>query len=102
MPKKNAPRILLLSLFVLFLTTWSGAQSSQTLVTSSADAGSSSPAPTEQLEMRDELRALRAEVERLRSEVEQQKSTAPVSTRVEPAPTATGAGPNVPTVAAAN
>jgi hypothetical protein len=54
--------------------------------------------------MRNELKALRAEVERLRAEVEQQKSAAPADERSEPVPVSarTGAGPNVPTVTAAN
>ncbi len=75
MRKKNVPQVLLLSTFVLFLTAWAGAQSTQGAVTSSANAGSSLAAPTEQQEMRDELRALRVEVERLRAEVEQQRGT---------------------------
>jgi hypothetical protein len=68
------------------------------------DAGSSSPAPTEQQEMRDELKALRAEVERLRAEVEQGRSTAPAHDRSEAslAPVKTDPGPSVPAVTAAN
>ena len=64
----------------------------------SVDTGSSSAAPTEQQEIRDELKALRAEVERLRAEVEQHRSTTPADDR-EPA--ATG-GPSIPAVTAAN
>ena len=105
MRKKNVPQVLLRSTFVLFLTAWAGAQSTQGTVTSSANAGSSLAAPTEQQEMRDELRALRVEVERLRAEVEQQRST-PARDRSEassaPAPERTGPGPNVPAVTAAN
>jgi len=104
MLKKNAFRVRLLAPFIIFLTTWSGAQSSQAVATSSADDGSSSPAPTEQQEMREELRALRAEVERLRAEVEQGKSPARVSDGNEalPAPAKAGSGPNVPAVTAAS
>jgi TolA-binding protein len=105
MRKKNVPQVLLLSTFVLFLTAWAGAQSTQGTVTSSANAGSSLAAPTEQQEMRDELRALRVEVERLRAEVEQQKGT-PANDSSEassaPAPERTGPGPNLPAVTAAN
>jgi hypothetical protein len=105
MRKKNVPQVLLLSTFVLFLTAWAGAQSTQGAVTSSANAGSSLAAPTEQQEMRDELRALRVEVERLRAEVDQQRGT-PARDRSEassaPAPERTGPGPNVPAVTAAN
>jgi TolA-binding protein len=105
MRKKNVPQVLLLSTFVLFLTAWAGAQSTQGTVTSSANAGSSLAAPTEQQEMRDELRALRVEVERLRAEVDQQRGT-PARDRSEassaPAPERTGPGPNVPAVTAAN
>jgi Putative beta-barrel porin-2, OmpL-like. bbp2 len=104
MLRKNVHRVLLLLPFVLFLATWSGAQSSLAVVTPSAGAGSSTPAVTEQQEMRDELKALRAEVERLRAEVEQQKGTAPAHDRSEalPAPVKTGPGPNVPSVTAEN
>src|SRR5271169_6399854 len=101
MEKKSALQVLLLSMFVL-PTAWAGAQSTQNAATSSANTGSSSAAPTEQQEMRDELKALRAEVERLRAEVEQQKTTAPIPVRVEPVAGVTGAGPNVPSVTAAN
>jgi hypothetical protein len=69
----------------------------------SANTGSSSAAPTEQQEMRDELKALRAEVERLRAEVEQGKSPAPTDrSEVAPAQARTGPGPNLPSVTAAN
>ena len=74
MRRKQGPQVLLLSMFVLLLPAWARAQFKESI--SSANTASSSAAPTEQQEMRDELRALRAEVERLRSEVEQQKSTA--------------------------
>ena len=100
MPKKIFFQVsfLLLLMFAL-LPALTRAQSTQGAATSSANTASSSTAPTEQQEMRDELRALRTEVERLRAEVEQQKST-PASKRVEPA--ATGAGPNVPSATASN
>ena len=71
--RKSIFQALLLSMFVLSLAGWAGGQSIQSAVPSSPTA-SSSAAPTEQQEMRDELKALRAEVERLRAEVEQQKS----------------------------
>ncbi|MFZ0770637.1 MAG: outer membrane beta-barrel protein [Candidatus Sulfotelmatobacter sp.] len=103
--RKNALQVFLLSMFVLLLPAWAGAQSNQDAATSSSNAGSSSAAPTEQQEMRDELKALRAEVERLRAEVEQQKGTAPSYDRSEAAPGAparTGPGPSLPTVTAAN
>jgi HAMP domain-containing protein len=111
MRRKSVLKALLLATFVLFLTAWSGAQSTQNAAMSSANTGSSSAAPTEQQEMRDELKALRAEVERLRAEVEQQKGTAPSDDRVNdrsqlapvaPAPMKTGPGPNVPAVTATN
>jgi len=98
----KALQVLLLSMFVLFLTAWARAQSTLGAATSSANTSTSSAASTEQQEMRDELKALRAEVERLRAEVEQQKNTAPSSVRGEPVPATTGAGPNVPSVTAAN
>src|ERR1700674_2263806 len=106
-PEVMRRKIVLLSMFVLFLTAWSGAQSTRGAAPSSANNGSSSIAPTEQQEMRDELRALRAEVERLRAEVEQQKSATPVSdTRANDAsgvaPVPIGPGPNVPSVTASN
>ncbi|MHB8218414.1 MAG: outer membrane beta-barrel protein [Candidatus Sulfotelmatobacter sp.] len=69
---------------------------------SAANTSASSAVPTEQQEMREELKALRAEVERLRTEVEQQKNTAPISARSEPVPATTGVGPNVPSATAAN
>jgi hypothetical protein len=76
MRKKCVLQILFVSMFVLFLTAWAGAQSEKES-TSSANAASSASQQTEQQELRDELRALRAEVERLRAEVEGQKSAAP-------------------------
>jgi hypothetical protein len=86
---------------VLFLTLWSGAQSTQDAAMSCATAGSSSASPTEQQEMRDELRALRAEVELLRAAVEQQRHTTPANDHGELVPEATtGAGPNVPSLRA--
>ena len=111
MRRKSVLKALLLPMFVLFLTAWSGAQSAQNAASSSANAGSGSAAPTEQQEMRDELKALRAEVERLRAEVEQQKGTTPPDDRANdrsqlapaaPAPVKTGPGPNVPAVTATN
>jgi hypothetical protein len=111
MQKKSVLQVLLLSTFVLFLKAWAGAQSIPNGVTSSLHTDSSSAAPTEQQEMREELKALRAEVERLRAEVEQQKTGAapagaPSNDRSEaataPAPERTGPGPNVPAVTAAN
>ncbi|MGD0569001.1 MAG: outer membrane beta-barrel protein [Candidatus Sulfotelmatobacter sp.] len=109
MRRKNALQVLLLSTFVLFLKAGAGAQSIPNVVTSSINTDSSSAAPTEQQEMREELKALRAEVERLRAEVEQQKTGAgstgvPSNDRSEasPEPVRTGPGPNVPAVTAAN
>jgi hypothetical protein len=108
MRRKSVLKALLLPTFVLFLTAWSGAQSTQNAASSSANAGSGSAAPTEQQEMRDELKALRAEVERLRAEVEQQKGTTPPDDRANdrsqlaPSPVKTGPGPNVPAVTATN
>jgi hypothetical protein len=113
MQKRNALQVSLLSMFVLFLTAWAGAQSTQDAF-SPTNTGSSSAAPTEQQEMRDELRALRAEVERLRAEVEQQhrgagptdhrenkeSSSAHDSGELRLAPT--GPGPNIPSVTATN
>jgi len=100
--KKNcALQVLLLSMCVLFLTLWSGAQSTRDAAMSSATAGSSSASPTEQQEMRDELRALRAEVELLRAAVEQQRHTTLANDHGELVPaTTTGAGPNVPSLRA--
>src|SRR5882757_6519699 len=71
--QKNVLQVLLLSMFVLYLPSWVGAQSIRDASTSSTNASSSAAAPTEQQEMRDELRALRAEVERLRAKMEQQQ-----------------------------
>jgi|HubBroStandDraft_1064217.scaffolds.fasta_scaffold00002_128 hypothetical protein len=108
MEKKSATQILLLSMFVSLLTAWAGAQSVRDAATPAANTGSSTgsgtAAPTEQQEMRDELRALRAEVERLRAEVEQQKGAAPADDRSEVSPVheRTGPGPNVPAVTATN
>src|ERR1700691_4399864 len=111
MRRQSLLQVLLLSMFVLLLTAWAGAQSTPDAAPSSANTGSSSAAPTEQQEMRDELKALRAEVERLRAEVEQQKGTAPSDDRVNdrsqlapvaPAPMKTGRGQNVPAVTATN
>jgi hypothetical protein len=107
--RKNTLQALLLSMLVLFLTAWAGAQSAQEAAKPSPNTGSSSAAPTEQQEMRDELKALRAEVERLRAEVEQQKNGAPSPgalsndhSGASPAPITTGPGPNVPAVRATN
>ena len=101
MKKSRALQVLLLSMSVLFLTLWSGAQSTQDAAMSSATAGSPSASPTEQQEMRDELRALRAEVELLRAAVEQQRHTTLANDHGELVPAATtGAGPNVPSLRA--
>src|SRR5580658_8979094 len=102
--RQNTLQVSLLSMFVLFLTVWAGAQSAQETATLSTKAGSSPVIPTEQQEMRDELKALRAEVERLRAEVEQQKSPAVADVRSEPAPEAakTSAGPSIPALTATN
>jgi hypothetical protein len=109
MLKKNAPQVLWLSGFILFLSAGAGAQSTPNEATSSANPGPSvASAQSEQQEMRDELRALRAEVERLRAEVEQQKTGAPSNASPSndrsdaSAPEMTGPGPNVPAVTAAN
>jgi hypothetical protein len=104
MGKKNALQVWLLSMFVLLLPTWAGAQSGPDASTSSTSAGSSSVGPTEQQEMRDELRALRTEVERLRAEVERRGSATGADDRggTAPAPARTSTGPNVPAVTAVN
>ena len=68
--RKNVFLALLPSMFVLILPTMAGAQSDQTVSSSSANTVASSQEQPEKQEMRDELRALRAEVERLRAEVE--------------------------------
>src|SRR5258706_2964245 len=80
MRRKSAIQVLLVSMSPILLTVWAGAQSTQGAATPLANAGSSSAVPTEEQEMRDELRALRAEVEPLRAEVERPKSTAPADT----------------------
>jgi len=100
MLRKITLQILLFSMFALLLPPWSGAQSTQAVAASVKDTGSSSVAPTEQQEMREELKALRAEVERLRAEVERQQSAGPGYDRREASPAKIGAGPNVPSVAA--
>src|SRR6202522_2452983 len=100
---KSMLRVLLLSMFTLFLTAWAAAQSSQNAATSSANAGSNPAATTEQQEMRDELRALRAEVERLRAEVEQKNTTAsPAQVEALQAPLNGRPTPSVPAVTAEN
>jgi hypothetical protein len=90
----------------MFLTVWAGAQSTQGTAPASAKTGSNSAEQTERNEMRDELKALRAEVERLRAEVEQQKNSAAADARandrIEAARVPIGAGPNIPSVTAAN
>src|SRR5580700_5912675 len=102
MRKRNAPQVLLLSTFVVCLTAWAGAQSTQGAATSSANADSSSTAQTEQQELRDELRALRAEVERLRAEVEQQKGASAKKVAEAPPAPAPAPAPNAPAVTVAN
>jgi hypothetical protein len=101
--RKSVLQVLLLSMSVLSLAAWAGAQAAKEPA-SSANTGSIAHEQSEQQEMRDELKALRVEVERLRAEVEQQRSTAPGHDRGEagPVPPATGPGPNVPAVTAAN
>lgn len=105
--KRSMNRVLLVSLFVLLLVAWSGAQSTSDSV-SSTETGSTA---AEQQEIRAELKALRAEVERLRAEVEQNKGASAAGLRSAPQPeqaltsgpeTWTGAGPNVPSSADAN
>jgi Putative beta-barrel porin-2, OmpL-like. bbp2 len=112
MQKKCALQVLLVSIFVMFLTAWAGAQSEKES-TSSANAASSASQQSEQQELREELKALRAEVERLRAEVEGQKSAAampapPVASVTptsaanlarpsEPAPVAAGTSSSKPT-----
>jgi hypothetical protein len=103
--KTDATRVLLLSIFVLFLPAIAGAQSI-TDSTSSAGTGSSA---SDQQEIRAELKALRAEVERLRAEVEQKNGTTAADVHngpaskpaAEPARPVAG-GPNVPAVTASN
>jgi len=78
--RKNVFLALLPSMFVLILPTMAGAQSDQTVSSSSANTVASSQEQTEKQEMRDELRALRAEVERLRAEVENRDRNPTTST----------------------
>src|SRR2546423_12174915 len=73
MRSESRPRALLLSICALLLPAWVRAQSKEP--SSSASTISGPVAPSEQQEVRDELKALRVEVERLRAEVEQQKKT---------------------------
>jgi len=104
MRRKISFQVLMLATFALW-PTWAGAQSDQDAAASPANASSSSVAPTEQQEMRDELKLLRAEVERLRSEVEQQKNASAAARANDQSgagPALSGAGPNVPSVTAAN
>ncbi len=112
MQKKCALQVLLVSIFVMFLTAWAGAQSEKES-TSSANAASSASQQSEQQELREELKALRAEVERLRAEVEGQKraaampappvasvtptSAANLARPSEPAPVAAGTSSSKPT-----
>ena len=98
--QKSVFQVLLLSVFVLFLPAWAGAQAMPEPATPSGKAASSS-AETEQQEMRNELKALRGEVERLRAEVEQNKGTVAADVRGNLAPTTTG-GPSIPSLRAAD
>ena len=112
--------VLQVSFVLMLAVVWAGAQSPPDAAKSSANAGSgpversasqqTMAQPTEQQEMREELRALRAEVERLRAEVEQQhKRTASaddgMADRSAPATASTMSGPSsspdVPSVTAA-
>ena len=88
MKRAYAIRVLLLSMFAMFLAGSAGAQSTQNIASSVGSAGSSSDERTEQQEMRDELKALREEVERLRLEVEHNKSAETSIERVAAAPVA--------------
>jgi len=103
--RKNVFLALLPSMFVLILPTMAGAQSDQTVSSSSANTVASSQEQTEEQEMRDELRALRAEVERLRAEVENRDhnpttSNSAASDHGDLA--SVGTGPSTPSVAPAN
>ena len=98
--QKSVFQVLLLSMFVLFLPAWAGAQATPEPATPSGKAASSS-AETEQQEMRDELKALRGEVERLRAEVEQHKGPVAADDRGALAP-ATAGGPSIPPLRAAD
>jgi len=103
--RKNVFLALLPSMFVLILPTMAGAQSDQTVSSSSANTVASSQEQTEKQEMRDELRALRAEVERLRAEVENRDrnpttSTSAASDHGDLA--SVGTGTSTPSVAPAN
>jgi len=94
--RKNILQVSLCLMFVLFLTAWAGAQSTQEAAAPTVNPGSSSVAPTEQQELREELKALRAEVQRLRAEVEGQKSTAKADDRGSvPVTPKTDAGANI-------
>jgi hypothetical protein len=75
MVRKNTLQVSLLSMFVLFLTAWAGAQSAQEAAKPFPPTGSSSAAPTEQQEMRDESKALRAQVAEVEVEDEQDGNT---------------------------
>jgi len=105
--RKSVFQVVLLSTYVLFMTMWAGGQStgSQSTTESTSSASTASNAQqSEQQEMRDELKALRAEVERLRAEVEQQNhGTASAGDHANDRELVPAhAGPNVPSVAAAN
>jgi hypothetical protein len=97
--RTNTPlHALLLSVFVVLLPSWAGAQSGQQTSNSSANTSDSA----DQQEIRAELKALRQEVARLRAEVEQRKATAPADAIVEQAQVKAVGGPSLPTVTAAN
>jgi hypothetical protein len=103
--RKNVFLALLPSMFVLILPTRAGAQSDQTVSSSSANTVASSQEQTEKQEMRDELRALRAELERLRAEVENRDhnpttSNSAASDHGDLA--SVGTGPSTPSVAPVN
>jgi hypothetical protein len=96
-----AIRVLLLSMFAMFVAGSTGAQSTQRIASSVGEARSSSDERTEQQEMRDEIKALREEVERLRIEVEHNKSaeTGGEHVAAEPAAPANASAPSEGAVA---
>ncbi|MGA6981391.1 MAG: outer membrane beta-barrel protein [Candidatus Sulfotelmatobacter sp.] len=97
-------RVLIISMFLMFLAAYASAQATPNTAAPSTAAASNSDEHTEQQQMRDELKALREEVERLRAEVEQGKSAASVGQQVTglpAAPAKTGAPTSAPATAAA-
>jgi len=101
---KGTDRVLIISMFLMFLVGRARAQSTPVTAAPSTATTSHSDERTEQQEMRDELKALREEVERLRAEVEQGKSAASIGQQVAglpAAPAKAGAPTSAPAAAAA-